>query len=61
MLGENVKFKVVYWNRFILLKERDLLLTMVEEYSYQYELFSNFERIEKLFDYYIGRNVEIGL
>ena len=34
--------------RYVLLKERNRLLTMEEEYRYQHELFPNPERIDKV-------------
>ena len=34
--------------RYVLLKERNRLLTMEEEYRYQYELFPSPERVDKV-------------
>lgn len=40
---------IVTWkNRYVLLKERNRLLTMEEEYRYQHELFPSPERIDKV-------------
>lgn len=38
------------WRRYVLLKERNRLLTMEEEYRHQYELFPSPERIDKVCD-----------
>jgi hypothetical protein len=38
----------VICNRYILLKERNRLLTMEEEYRHQHELFPSPERIDKV-------------
>ncbi len=38
----------VICNRYVLLKERNRLLTMEEEYRHQHELFPNPERIDKV-------------
>lgn len=40
---------IVAWkHRYVLLKERNRLLTMEEEYRYQHELFPSPERIDKV-------------
>ena len=39
---------VMFLSRYVLLKERNRLLTMEEEYRYQHELFPNPERIDKV-------------
>lgn len=36
------------FHRYVLLKERNRLLTMEEEYRHQHELFPNPERIDKV-------------
>jgi hypothetical protein len=37
-----------HFDRYVLLKERNRLLTMEEEYRYQHELFPSPERIDKV-------------
>ncbi len=39
-------------NRYVLLKERNRLLTMEEEYRYQHEVFPNPERIDKVTNWF---------
>jgi len=45
--------------RYVLLKERNMIMTMEEEYKREAELFPNPERLEKVWCFYVQQTAQV--